>query len=47
MLHSMLTRITEIGGRRYLQIVESFRDEAGNAFPLAQDTAQPKMVDPQ
>ena len=25
----MFTRITENGGRRYLQIVESFRNEAG------------------
>ena len=25
----MFTRITESGGRRYLQIVESFRNEAG------------------
>jgi len=28
-MHSMFTRITENGGRRYLQIVESFRNEAG------------------
>ncbi|SEB09367.1 hypothetical protein SAMN05444370_1811, partial [Rubrimonas cliftonensis] len=25
----MFTRITENGGRRYLQIMESFRNEAG------------------
>jgi hypothetical protein len=28
-VHSMFTRITESGGRRYLQIVESFRNDAG------------------
>ena len=28
-LHSMFTRVTESGGRRYLQIVESFRNDAG------------------
>ncbi len=28
-MHSMFTRITESGGRRYLQIVESFRNDAG------------------